>query len=191
MARDYSAYFRKYPNIYSSAVAINAQRTRFHFLSSEGNHVIAPEAYIRVAIEAETRADDGMELMRVETFQAESLGQHLPAPAEVATKIEKMAADLKALRDASRRTPFDGPALLSGRSAGVFFHEVLGHRLEGHRQRGEQEGQTFTKKVGQSVLPDFLTVVGRSHAAAHAQAAPILAAGMSLTMKAYRRRVVA
>jgi TldD protein len=158
MARDYSAYFRKYPNIYSSAVAINAQRTRFHFLSSEGNHVIAPEAYIRVAIEAETRADDGMELMRVETFQAESLG-HLPAPAEVATKIEKMAADLKALRDAPVAEPFDGPALLSGRSAGVFFHEVLGHRLEGHRQRGEQEGQTFTKKVGQSVLPDFLTVV--------------------------------
>jgi len=40
----------------------------------------------------------------------------------------------------------------------VFFHEVLGHRLEGHRQRGEQEGQTFTKKVNQSVLPDFLSV---------------------------------
>jgi TldD protein len=40
----------------------------------------------------------------------------------------------------------------------VFFHEVLGHRLEGHRQRDEAEGQTFTKKVGELVLPDFLTV---------------------------------
>ena len=69
-----------------------------------------------------------------------------------------MAADLKALRDAPVAEPFDGPALLSGRASAVFFHEVLGHRLEGHRQRGEQEGQTFTKKVGQSVLPDFLSV---------------------------------
>src|SRR5262249_40270418 len=40
----------------------------------------------------------------------------------------------------------------------VFFHEVLGHRLEGHRQRGEKEGQTFTKKVNEAVLPQFLSV---------------------------------
>ena len=50
----------------------------FTFVSTEGNHVVAPSAFIRVAIQAETRANDGMELMRVETFQAESL-DHLPA----------------------------------------------------------------------------------------------------------------
>jgi len=54
--------------------------------------------------------------------------------------------------------PFDGPALLSGRAAAVFFHEVLGHRVEGQRQRGEQEGQTFTKKIDQAILPAFLSV---------------------------------
>src|SRR6202012_5743707 len=36
--------------------------------------------------------------------------------------------------------------------------EVLGHRLEGQRQRGEQEGQTFTKDIGKQVLPTFLSV---------------------------------
>ncbi len=158
LVRDYSAHFRKYPYIYSSTVLITSQKTLFHFLSTEGNHVVAPSAFIRVAIQAETRADDGMELMRVETFQAESL-EHLPAESEIATRVEKMASDLKALREAPLAEPFDGPALLSGRAAGVFFHEVLGHRLEGHRQRGEQEGQTFTKKVDQPVLPNFLTVV--------------------------------
>jgi len=156
--REYSALFRKYPYIYSSTVVITAQKARFHFLSTEGNHVVAPSAFIRVAIEAETRADDGMELMRVETFQAESL-EHLPAESEITAHVEKMATDLKALREAPLAEPFDGPALLSGRASGVFFHEVLGHRLEGHRQRGEQEGQTFTEKVGQSVLPEFLSVV--------------------------------
>jgi TldD protein len=157
LARQYSAVFRKYPYIYSSVVVINAQNTRFHFVSTEGTHVMTPNAYIRVAIQAETRAEDGMELMRVETFQAQSV-DHLPAEAEVNARLEKMATDLKALRDAPLAEPFDGPALLSGRASAVFFHEVLGHRLEGHRQRGEQEGQTFTKKVGQSVLPEFLSV---------------------------------
>ena len=65
-------------------------------------------------------------------------------------KIDKMAVDLEALRKAPVAEPYDGPAMLSGRAAAVFFHEVLGHRLEGHRQKDEDEGQTFTKKVGQA-----------------------------------------
>jgi predicted Zn-dependent protease len=52
-----------------------------------------------------------------------------------------------------------GPALLTGRAAAVFFHEVFGHRAEGHRQKDVNEGQTFAKKVDQQILPDFLTVV--------------------------------
>jgi TldD protein len=40
----------------------------------------------------------------------------------------------------------------------VFFHEVFGHRIEGHRQKNESEGQTFKKMVGQPVLPKFLSV---------------------------------
>jgi predicted Zn-dependent protease len=99
-----------------------------------------------------------MELLRVETFQA-ATPDGLPGEEEVAGKIARMASDLKALRTAPTAEPFDGPALLSGRAAAVFFHEVLGHRLEGHRQRGEQEGQTFTKKVNQQVLPQFLSVI--------------------------------
>jgi len=49
--------------------------------------------------------------------------------------------------------------MLSGRAAAVLFHEVLGHRLEGQRQRGDEEGQTFTKKIEQRILPEFLSVV--------------------------------
>jgi predicted Zn-dependent protease len=111
----------------------------------------------RLVIEASTRAADGMDLVRVETFES-SRPEGLAPEKELIWKAEKMAADLKALRDAPLAEPFDGPALLSGRAAAVFFHEVLGHRLEGHRQRGETEGQTFTKKVNQPILPPFLSV---------------------------------
>lgn len=156
--RRYSAFFRKYPEIYSSHVLLQVEKGKFYFVSSEGSRVVTGGAMARLVIQAETRAEDGMELLRVETFQSPST-DGLPAEAEIQTKIEKMAADLKALRAAPIAEPFDGPALLSGRAAAVFFHEVLGHRLEGHRQRGDQEGQTFTKKVDQAVLPDFLSVV--------------------------------
>jgi predicted Zn-dependent protease len=155
--RRFSAALRKYPYIYSSGVMVTGEKSLQRFVSSEGGRVVMPDTTIRVTIQAETRAEDGMELMRVETMQAESMDK-LPVAAEIDAKVEKMAKDLKALREAPVAEPYDGPALLSGRSAGVFFHEVLGHRLEGQRQRGEDEGQTFTKKLNQAVLPDFLSV---------------------------------
>jgi predicted Zn-dependent protease len=72
--------------------------------------------------------------------------------------MRKLGASLEALRQAPVTEPFDGPAILSGRASAVLFHEVLGHRLEGQRQRGDEEGQTFTKDIGKEVLPDFLSV---------------------------------
>jgi predicted Zn-dependent protease len=157
MVRLYSADLKPYPYVYSSITLLSSQTTRSYFVSTEGAKLVTPGAVVRMMIEGRTRADDGMELMRVETFQDQSLDR-LPPGTEIAKRVEKMASDLKALRLAPVADPFDGPALLSGRSSAVFFHEVLGHRLEGHRQRGEQEGQTFTKKLNEKILPEFLTV---------------------------------
>jgi predicted Zn-dependent protease len=155
--RKYSAMFRKYPEVYSSTVTLQVEQSTSYFVSSEGSKVETPGIMARLVVEASTRADDGMELVRVETFES-TKAEGLPTEKELIAKEEKMASDLKALRVAPLAEPFDGPALLSGRAAAVFFHEVLGHRLEGHRQRGDTEGQTFTKKVNQPVLPTFLSV---------------------------------
>jgi len=156
--RRLSGAFRNYAEVYYSTVVLQVSTSNSRMVNSEGAELAMPSATARLIMEAQTRADDGMDLLRVETFQAPTAGG-LPAEKELTGKVEKMAADLKALRNAPVAEPYDGPALLSGRAAAVFFHEVLGHRLEGHRQRDEEEGQTFTKKVGQQVLPSFLSVV--------------------------------
>ena len=153
-----SGAFRKYPEVYFATVMIQIQRSNSRMVSSEGSAIVSPSASTRLIMEAQTRAEDGMDLLRVETFQAPT-ASGLPSETELTSKIEKMAADLSALRKAPVAEPYDGPAVLSGRAAAVFFHEVLGHRLEGHRQRDEEEGQTFTKKIGQEVLPKFLSVI--------------------------------
>jgi TldD protein len=155
--RRLSSAFRKYSDIYFATVVLQVTDSNSRMVSSEGSAIETPSATTRLIMEAQTRAEDGMELLRVETFQAPS-ASGLPSEADLTAKIAKMADDLKALKNAPVAEPYDGPALLSGRAAAVFFHEVLGHRLEGHRQRDEDEGQTFTKKVGQEVLPKFLSV---------------------------------
>ncbi|HKN24959.1 MAG TPA: metallopeptidase TldD-related protein [Candidatus Acidoferrum sp.] len=156
--RRLSGAFRNYADVYYSTVLLQVSSSNSRTVTSEGTELAMPSATVRLVMEAQTRADDGMDLLRVETFQAPT-ASGLPPEKELMGKIEKMAADLKALRNAPVAEPYDGPALLSGRAAAVFFHEVLGHRMEGHRQRDEEEGQTFTKKVGQQVLPSFLSVV--------------------------------
>jgi predicted Zn-dependent protease len=54
--------------------------------------------------------------------------------------------------------PFNGPAILLPEAAGVFFHEALGHRLEGERQNDNKEGATFKGQIGKSILPPFISV---------------------------------
>ncbi len=156
--RRLSGAFRNYADVYYSTVVLQVSSSNSRTVTSEGTELAMPSATARLVMEAQTRADDGMDLLRVETFQAPA-ASGLPPENELMGKIEKMAVDLKALRNAPVAEPYDGPALLSGRAAAVFFHEVLGHRMEGHRQKDEEEGQTFTKKVGQQVLPTFLSVV--------------------------------
>jgi predicted Zn-dependent protease len=152
-----SAGFLKFPDVYTSYLSVSAEVNKSYFATTENTALVRPSAIARLVMEAETRADDGMDLLRVETFQADSPSQ-LPPDSELQAKLLKMAADVKALRAAPVEDAYAGPAMLSGRAAAVFFHEVLGHRLEGHRQRDEAEGQTFTKRVGQLVLPAFLSV---------------------------------
>jgi TldD protein len=155
--RKISALFLKYPEVYTSVVYFTATADRSYLATSDGTALERPSAMVRLVIQAATRADDGTELMRVESFQG-ATAEQLPGDAELQAKVAIMSADLKALRAAPAAEPYAGPAMLSGRAAAVFFHEVLGHRLEGHRQRDESEGQTFTKKVNELVLPAFLSV---------------------------------
>jgi TldD protein len=155
--RRLSSIFAKYPDIERSSVMLVVQEGKRYFISSEGSKIMDGRPLIRVLALGSTRSSDGMDLARSETFDASTFDK-LPSEQAMAAKIEKIAQDLQKLKKAPTVEPYSGPALLSGRAAAVFFHEVVGHRLEGQRQRGENEGQTFTKMVGQAVLPTFLSV---------------------------------
>ena len=155
--REISGVFRSYPNIFYDTVVFEATHETDYFISSEGSQVAAPNHVARLVVVARTRASDGMDMFRDETFEADSAG-HLPDQAEVLAKTAALAKGLNDLRTAPITEPYNGPAILSGRAAAVFFHEVLGHRLEGQRQRGDEEGETFTKLLGKAILPNFLSV---------------------------------
>ena len=156
--RELSALFKQFPDVFYNTVGLQASNETDYFVSSEGTRVSTPSHVARLVIVGRTRAADGMDLYRVETFESDELGR-LPDQKVLVEKTLAMAKNLEALRVAPVTEPFDGPAILSGRATAVFFHEVLGHRLEGQRQRGDEEGQTFTKMLNKPIMPSFMTVV--------------------------------
>jgi TldD protein len=155
--RKYTAAFQRFGNIYEANATLTANRDTRWFVSSEGSQLQTSQTYYRLFIYAFAKSDDGMELPRYESFFSFTPGG-LPDDAAVLKVVDRMIADLKALKMAPIVDPFTGPAILSSRATGVFFHEVFGHRIEGQRQKSEMEGQTFKKMVGQQVLPPFLSV---------------------------------
>ena len=155
--RRLSARFRNLPDIRGARVALEVNSVNRWITNSEGSSIQTGRNYARVFIQAGARAEDGMDLERHETFDSAEIAG-LPDEATMARAADAIIADLQALRRAPLAEPFVGPAILEGKAAAVFFHEIFGHRVEGHRQKRDEEGQTFAKKVGETVMPGFISI---------------------------------
>ncbi len=156
--RTYTAPFAKYGDLYDATASLEAKVETRWYVNSEGTQVQVSEPAYRIVVVAQSKADDGMELPRYETFFATTLAG-LPSDKVILDAVGGMIKDLHALRAAPVVDPYTGPAILSGRAAAVFFHEVFGHRVESQRQKSEDEAQTFKKRINEPVLPDNFSVV--------------------------------
>ncbi|HVR62921.1 MAG TPA: metallopeptidase TldD-related protein, partial [Polyangia bacterium] len=155
--RALSARFRGQGEILDSQVTLQVVALTRWMLNSEGSVIQTAGTFVRVFLQADAHADDGMELERFESFDAATFDA-LGSEEQMNRAADAMIADLKALRNAPLADPYIGPAILEGKAAGVFFHEIFGHRVEGHRQKNDDEGQTFAKKIGEPVMPSFISV---------------------------------
>jgi predicted Zn-dependent protease len=155
--RRVSAVFSEDPLVLRSQISLSVESDNRYYVSSEGSQVVTGDLGARIFIQGVTKAEDGMELPLYTSYFA-ATPDGLPDERQLVSEARAMIALLAQLRNAPIVDPFSGPAILSGRAAGVFFHEIFGHRVEGNRQRNADDGQTFTSRVGQSVLPGFLSV---------------------------------
>ena len=153
----YTAPFARYGDFYEARASFSANVETRWFVNSDGSEIQTSETLYRLFISASTKADDGMVLPLYKSYIALT-PESLPDDETVARDVANMVETLLALREAPLVEPYTGPAILSGEASGVFFHEILGHRLEGHRQKLEDEGQTFKKLLNERVLPANFSV---------------------------------
>ncbi len=155
--RKISAIARDYPLIYSSQITVGTFAGTRYMVSSEGTRLQTASRRYRITITATTKAEDGMDLDQSFDFNA-ATADSLPNDTEITAAFQSVIDQVLALREAPLAEPYIGPAILSNRASAVFFHEIFGHRMEGHRQKDVTEGQTFGKKINKQILPKFLDV---------------------------------
>lgn len=156
--KKYSAPFLESKEMYGGQASFSFTVERKYYVTSEGTKLVENLIYSRLFVTGFIKSDDGMELPLYKSYFAFKPSD-LTNDEQVVGDVKAMIKKLEALRNAPIVDPYTGPAILSGRSTGVFFHEIFGHRIEGHRQKSEDEGQTFKKKIGEKILPDHLSVV--------------------------------
>jgi predicted Zn-dependent protease len=156
--RAYTASFRDSAAVINSIVTFTAQADNDFQVTSEGTQLQFGQIRYRLELFIQGKATDGMDIDRYYNFDWVNPSD-APDDKTVYAAEATMRKELEGLVAAPLNEPSVGPALLTGRAAAVFFHEVFGHRAEGHRQKDATEGQTFAKKVGEPILPSFLTVI--------------------------------
>jgi TldD protein len=155
--RVWSQEFKKHPKILASDVSFRASHDIRTIVNTEGTSVQQGGNLFQLTIQAASLAADGMQLSDFSGIEV-SDAAHFPSDAVVEAKVKNLADKVDGLISAPPAEPIVCPAILSGRASAVFFHEIFGHRVEGHRQKDIAEGQTFTKMLNEAVLPNFISV---------------------------------
>jgi predicted Zn-dependent protease len=152
-----SALFKDHPRVIESSIALEGGSWTSYFVDSDGARIRVPYSFVRILVTGTVKADDGMDLHLHQDFEA-TAPEDLPDETKLQAAVTELIARLEALRTAPVVEPYSGPAIMINRAAAVYFHEIFGHRIEGHRQKDSEEGRTFTRRVGQPVMPAFISI---------------------------------
>lgn len=155
-----SAQFKRWSWVQGSYAYLEIEQSRRWLLTSEGTRIASPyeHAPVFLVLNAWARADDGMRIDNRRSWAVRT-PRDLPALDVLLKEGEALAKELKGARDSPVQPPVSAPAILDPEVSGVFFHEALGHKLEGQRQRDPNESQVFRDQVGAKIIPEFLSLV--------------------------------
>ncbi len=154
---DLSLKFKNYDFILNSWISFSANSQNRYMVNSDGAKIVTGNNYMSISYGLTGRTTDGMDLSRTKSYNFDKISD-MPSFERISADMDNSIKELKALLNASSQEPYTGPAILENQAAAVFWHEIFGHRIEGHRQKSESEGQTFAKKIGEKIMPDFLSV---------------------------------
>ncbi len=130
---------------------------RFYCVASDGSAIVENRRYARLLISGIVNSVQGSYPVLDKSYFAFSPDQ-LPSDSVVTHDVAGMMQTLRELSQAEPADSYEGPAILSGQVAAVFFHEILGHRLESFKHRNKVTSKTLAARIGDQLLPESFSV---------------------------------
>ncbi len=146
------------PFILESSFSFSYETGSRYFADSVGTRLKTPIRLARLGYALSGKTTDGAVLERFKSYDVLQENE-LPSEEQLLADVTQSMDELEQLSRAPEADPVTVPAILKNRAMAVFVHEVLGHRVEGHRQKEDSFGKTFTEKIGQQVVSPLLTIV--------------------------------
>jgi predicted Zn-dependent protease len=131
-ARDSSAAFRAFPQIYESKVTYYLVFMTEYLLTSEGTEIRANRSFAAIESGLSSLADDGMQVNNFYATYAPRPAD-LPSPDAVRKALNVAGTELMGMRAAPPATDYTGPVLFEPRAAAALLAEVLTPSLSGAR----------------------------------------------------------
>jgi TldD protein len=156
--RKASSLLKNSPEIQVSEIELSAWHRQQILLSSEGAHIASQQAIFDLHATFWMLAPGGHRLEQEVSFVTADPAE-LPDERGIAKLVQERIDLLRRLSRAPHLPAFSGPVLLAPVPAGLFFHEVIGHRLEGSRLLSSDEGATFANLRGKAIAPTFVDIV--------------------------------
>jgi TldD protein len=169
-ARDTSAAFRAFPQIYESRVTYYLVFMTEYLLTSEGTEIRANHSFAAIESGLSSLASDGMQVNNFYATYAPRPAD-LPSADAVRKALNVAGTELMAMRAAPPAPDYTGPVLFEPRAAGALLAEVLTPSLSGARPplafqpvveqlMSSLGGRSdWSGKVGSRVLPADVTLM--------------------------------
>ncbi|HEX2933759.1 MAG TPA: TldD/PmbA family protein [Bacteroidales bacterium] len=156
--KDIASLIEQDTNIVISEVILGISNERIYYINNEGSSIVQNRPQYQIQFFAGIRTTDDNIAPLFKSYVVNDL-QAFPSYETMIADTREMMNHLNALRNAPIAEPYAGPSIFSNEAAGVIFHEIFGHRIEGQRLRNEYDGQTFLDKQGKKVLDSGLTIL--------------------------------
>jgi predicted Zn-dependent protease len=153
-----SLVVKAHPQVKNSWVELRVRDVTRVFVNSEGSRLIDQKRICELGCDLWllTRSGEGI---RTHIRNVTPEIAELPSLRSFQREIESRIELLGRLATAPTLKSYAGPVLLAPGPAGILFHEVLGHRLEGSRLLSTREGQTYKRDLGKQILPPSFSIV--------------------------------
>ena len=139
-------------------MGVSAESDNRYFVNTDGTQIEHGRDFARVVISASAKAKDGMDVSDFRTFEAAD-PKDLPSNEVIEAAIKQVGEHVEALTTAPAAvSPSWDRRFSPGALQACFSTRSLDTAWKATGKKDESEGQTFTKSVGDKILPDFLSV---------------------------------